>query len=241
MDVKKRDSNLELLRIIAMLFVLMVHASFRALDAPTEEDIAVAPLSSFLRFFSESVLGFHDFHNSGNFFCNGYTPLSFAGLYLLARYLRLYPVKLSTLNKLYDIAIYLCTVLATTFLSMVLVGQTGMNGWNLYSYLSPLVILSSLYFFLFFTKLSFYSKSINWIASSAFAVYLLHCDPLFFDTHYLAPIKRWYINDTMLVFLLHISILIIALFGGALLVDRIRIILWNKCLILYKQFGGKHD
>ena len=224
-----------------MLFVLMVHASFRALDAPTEEDIAVAPLSSFLRFFSESVLGFHDFHNSGNFFCNGYTPLSFAGLYLLARYLRLYPVKLSTLNKLYDIAIYLCTVLATTFLSMVLVGQTGMNGWNLYSYLSPLVILSSLYFFLFFTKLSFYSKSINWIASSAFAVYLLHCDPLFFDTHYLAPIKRWYINDTMLVFLLHTSILIIALFGGALLVDRIRIILWNKCLILYKQFGGKHN
>ena len=52
---KERDSNLELLRIIAMLLVLMVHADFKALDPPTVGEVITTPVSSFLRFLSESI------------------------------------------------------------------------------------------------------------------------------------------------------------------------------------------
>ena len=52
---KERDSNLELLRIIAMLLVLMVHADFKALDTPTVGEIINNPESSFLRFLCESI------------------------------------------------------------------------------------------------------------------------------------------------------------------------------------------
>ena len=53
--VKLRESNMELLRITAMILVLMVHASFKALDAPTLSDLHINPTSTFFRLFSESI------------------------------------------------------------------------------------------------------------------------------------------------------------------------------------------
>ena len=55
MSKKIRQSNVELLRIITMILVMIVHANFRALPSPTIEEVANVPTSSFLRFFTESV------------------------------------------------------------------------------------------------------------------------------------------------------------------------------------------
>lgn len=52
---KERDSNIELLRLIAMFMVLIVHADFFSLGVPTHDDIISAPTSAFLRFFFESL------------------------------------------------------------------------------------------------------------------------------------------------------------------------------------------
>ena len=38
-----RESNIELLRVVAMLFVLIVHTDFLALGFPTPQDMAAAP------------------------------------------------------------------------------------------------------------------------------------------------------------------------------------------------------
>lgn len=46
---------MELLRIIAMFLVLVVHADFFSLGAPTQIDVQQAPLSSFSKFFFESL------------------------------------------------------------------------------------------------------------------------------------------------------------------------------------------
>lgn len=54
MTKKVRQSNVELLRIITMILVMIVHANFRALSAPTVADAATAPSSTFLRFLTES-------------------------------------------------------------------------------------------------------------------------------------------------------------------------------------------
>ena len=52
---RDRDSNMELLRIVSMLLVLVVHAGFRALSVPTPAEAVAAPGSTLLRFFSESA------------------------------------------------------------------------------------------------------------------------------------------------------------------------------------------
>ena len=328
--IQKRESSLELLRIIAMLLVLMVHAGFKALGIPTVEEVASSPASSFLRFLSESVaivcvnvfilitgwfgirpkvsrfcglvfqvvfigafiylcllllgktepwgvngwvrlllfrrglwfvsaymvlyvlapvlnafvttahqqtfrnvlLAFFavqtlcGFCADYSFFGYGYTPLSFIGLYLLARYMSIYRSRFCTLNKWYDMTIYACSTLLTAVLSMVVIRYTHRDDC-LYDYLSPIVIVSSVYFFLFFTKLSFHSKAVNWVASSAFAVYLFHCDPLFFDSYYLLPIKEFYVNDTLPLFVLHTASLMMAVFVLAIVVDKLRIAAFN--------------
>ena len=52
---RDRDSNMELLRVVSMLLVLVVHAGFRALSVPTPAEAVSAPGSTLLRFFSESA------------------------------------------------------------------------------------------------------------------------------------------------------------------------------------------
>lgn len=50
-----RDSNMELLRIVAMLLVMVVHANFRALPVPGVHAIAVNPSGAFLQFVVEAL------------------------------------------------------------------------------------------------------------------------------------------------------------------------------------------
>ncbi|MCR4602048.1 MAG: acyltransferase [Prevotella sp.] len=60
---KTRDSNMELLRIVAMLLIMVVHANFRALPKPDAVAIAAEPTSAFLQFLTEgfSIVGVNVF------------------------------------------------------------------------------------------------------------------------------------------------------------------------------------
>jgi hypothetical protein len=336
---RERDSNMELLRIVSMILVLIVHANFKSLDAPSQLDIEVQTSSSFVRFLCESIaiicvnvficisgwygirpnafrliefifqilfirillyfilymfglterwnitdwirlFTFHKglwfvnayiilyifapvlnsfvnlttrhqlkffllmffsaqsifgFINSDNWFYSGSSPLSFFGLYLLARYVRLYPNKHTTHCKYYDILIYLITVLLTTFIAFFSVKFFNRGGLCLYAYSSPIVILSSFYFFLFFTKITFKSTIINWIAISAFSIYIVHCDPLLFYPYYLETIRSWFANDTLILFFIHIIVLICSIFVLSIMLDKIRIFVWKKIIQLFRK------
>lgn len=50
----KRQSNIELLRIVAMFLVLVVHADFMALGEPTFDEMNTQPLPSVIRVFIQS-------------------------------------------------------------------------------------------------------------------------------------------------------------------------------------------
>ena len=52
---KVRQSNIELLRIIAMFLVLIVHADFTSIGCPNIEDIETSPISSFFRILTQSL------------------------------------------------------------------------------------------------------------------------------------------------------------------------------------------
>ena len=55
MMTKTRDSNMELLRIVAMLFILLIHATYRALPFPDSAAIEANATSSFLLILSRSA------------------------------------------------------------------------------------------------------------------------------------------------------------------------------------------
>ena len=52
---KERESNIELLRIISMVLVLVFHASYTSLETPTQTEIAASLSDSLLRSLSESL------------------------------------------------------------------------------------------------------------------------------------------------------------------------------------------
>ncbi len=109
------------------------------------------------------------------FNATGYTPIQLMTVYLIARYIRLHnpfsrysPKKI----RIYATAIYL---LSTTG---IIIAATRMDFTHVYAYNSPLVIMATISFFYIFTTFRFSSRTINFIASSAFAAYLIHKNPL---------------------------------------------------------------
>lgn len=160
----------------------------------------------------------------------GYSAASFAGLYLLARYIRLYPTKCCQWNCsknlicVFSIAIFI-TILAyfVTFLGLPICGR-------LFTNTNPLIIVEALYLLLAFSKMTIKSKTINWIASSSFAIYLLHANSLFLRPHYGRIIREWYQNEGTVLFLIYTLSFMLLLSVIAVLVDKFRMRLWS---ILY--------
>ncbi len=338
-NVKWRDSNIELLRIISMFLVLVSHACYTSLGAPSQEEIISNYGSSFIRGACESFseicvnvfvlisgwygirvkairfLGLifqvificiilyvlllsidftetmntskwidlllfkcrtywfirsyiilyifapilntftdyctkyqlkrflvafyvlqtvYGFYNSGGWFFSGYSPLSFFGLYLLARYIKIYPNKYVKYNRRTDMVLYIILSLFTALCSLSLTYIYGKGGTLLYQYSSPLVILSSVYFFLYFTKLSIRSNLINWISSSCFAAYIFHCSPLLFRSYYTEVIHGWFVKETTFYFFVNTTILIICYFVMAILIDKVRIVIWDFICSYFK-------
>lgn len=328
MKTTTRDSNMELLRIIAMLLVLIVHADFMALKFPSLNDLDTAPITTFSRIYIGAlsdvcvnvfvlISGWYGiklrirsllkiiFQTS--FFCvlmflcfgqpsdisyvlrecanilllrhfwfvrayillclmapilnafvekaskeefkwiliayftvqtlfsyigndiwyyDGYSPLTFIGLYLLARYMRVYSPRFASLPRKWDLSIYLFTSLVITSISIVLL-LLDWGGGRMYNYTSPLMIISSVYLLLYFSKLDINSAFINWVAISSFAAYLLHMNPYFIDKWFVDVIHNWWLTEPIGVFTLYTSAYIVALFTIAIIIDKLRILLFD--------------
>lgn len=189
-------------------------------------------LKTFLiAFFTIQIV--YGFYHYGGWYAGGYSPLSFMGLYVLARYMRLYPNKYTQFNKFLDLLLYLIISVSTALCSLALTYIYDKGGTVLFLYSSPLVILASVFFFLFFTKLSFYSKILNWVAASCFAVYLVHNSPYIFHSYYIDNIKHWYTTESNNIFMLYTSGLLTTFFILSILFDKIRIMLWNFVVWAY--------
>lgn len=180
-----------------------------------------------LLFIVQTVQGFFT-HNA--WYDYGYSPLFFIFLYLLGRYMKLYPFKLMQFNKGTDLSVY-------TFFCLLNIGVTfvqvfaGRGRTAMLNYLSPLTIVASVYFFLIFTKMHFTSKLVNWVAISSLAVYLLHGQGVFLVNVYCANIRNWISQCSHSVFVLRTLCMILSLFIIAILLDKIRIVVWNNVVV----------
>ncbi len=273
-----RLSNFELLRVLAMLMVLAIHADFFSLGRPTLDQLQVSPLEVWTRFAVEvsgivavdvfvlisgwfgiraSVRGFCRFLFTCLFFCigvnvvmwacglpalqeetlhtiyaktelnwfckaymllyllapvlnafvatasrrtqervligffavqtlygwvtlsvgyfvAGYSPLSFVGLYLLARYVAVFRPRWSRGGARHYFALYVGIAALQGVLGVVTLHiNSNMAIDRLIAYNSPLVIAASMVL-LGFRELHFSSRAVNWLARSSFAVFLLH-------------------------------------------------------------------
>ena len=328
---KVRDSNMELLRIVAMILVMVVHANFRALPVPGVVQVTAHPASAMLQFLTEGLsiiavnvfvllsgwygikpkmnrfvellfqilfftvvgvglasvfapsglqpdfwkrffmlgdgqywfvktyIGLYIFAPVLNAFVKhatkrefstflivffvfqsifgwmweattwfkaGYSLTSFMGLYLLARYIRLYPSRCWTMNRWADMTIYLVIALLLTVAMFYIKKNAGLGGM-LYYYNCPLVIISAVHFMLFFSKLSFRSRIVNWVAISAFAVYLTHSSTFLWKL-YDNAIVQWFNNvESTIVFVIYVVVMMFAVFWASILLDKVRLLLWN--------------
>ena len=173
-------------------------------------------------FLVEFIFGF--LLGSGHF-AYGFSPLFFIGLYLLARYIRLYPDRCFSFSKWGDLAVYV-GVSVISILGLWFGYKWFGMGFHLNHYDSPLAIVASLYFLLFFSKLKFQNRTVNWLASSAFAIYLIHENSL---------VSRWYHqlfgfiqeNYSLATYYLLIICIAIVLALVFILIDKLRILVWN--------------
>lgn len=322
-----RQSNIELLRILAMFFVLVVHADFWGLGAPTAEEFGHTPWNAITRTVIESLSivcvnvfilisgwfgirfskkGFLNYifqclyflfgiyavllvtgHaelslkgiagclclTSANWFIRayaalyilapvlncfidhasrkqyrntlllffvfqtifgwsgaakfvefGYSTFSFIGLYLLARYVKIYG---SNVLSNWGGHIYIVSVVLNS-LGYYAVIRAGVF-LDMYAYANPLVIAGALGLLVCFDKMRIGTrKGINWIAASAFAAFLLHSNPNIGEPVFKVLINKLYVAYDGLACLAVIFLTLVAVFACGVLLDQPRKWIWSQ-------------
>lgn len=191
-------------------------------------------LIGFLGF--QTIYGWTD---SAPEFFYGYSVISFAGLYLMARYLRIYPPHIIPSRTV----CLLCYLALSVLLSLATWLLTKANFHTehaipiAFSYINPVIILASLallYTFIL-TKIPC-SKAINWIAASVFSVYIIHINGFLF--HYYRD-TVWYLYSTFPISIRWALILcfLALVFIVCVLLDKIRLFTWRKVEKIFRING----
>jgi surface polysaccharide O-acyltransferase-like enzyme len=156
----------------------------------------------------------------------GYSLPSFMCLYLLARYMHIHRPAFTQFSRRTDLCICLGIVVAVTAVVFVARWKFGLGG-VLYFYNSPTTILSATYLLLFFSRLSLRSRLVNWIAASALAVYLTHSNN-WLGLYYDSTIQHWFATLPRFPFILSTALLILAVYAVSILLDKLRIWLYQR-------------
>ncbi len=166
----------------------------------------------------------------GNF-NEGMSAVSLAGLYMIGAYLRISTLKIFALKAKYDLILYLGLGVCLVVLSALLI-KIGITS-SPYGYLNPVVIIMSIYLFLFFKKINIgHNKVVNFLSASAFSIYLFHYNPIVFG--WICKMWSW-INQNFGIMssLLVAFISFIAIYLFCVVIDRIRIFLFSHCIEKY--------
>lgn len=176
-------------------------------------------------------------------FGGGYSALSFIGLYIIGAAISKSKTEVKKVIRCPFFLYAIVSLLAAVFLfgiGYITKYESLYNRINdmFGAYNSINVLIASVFLFLFFGGLSFKSKFINKIAASAFAVYLFHMHPLM-RGYYREICRYLYYNYSTVEYLCLISAFIISVFSVAVIVDRVRIFVWNKIIAIFKVFKSR--
>lgn len=150
-------------------------------------------------------------------FDSGYGLIHFVLMYMLGRTVYLYKDRILKISTVKYVWIYFLCTIVTTLLYLV-----GFNLQRIYGYSNPLTILAAFSLFFAFLHKSFYNKWINRIASSTFAVFILHtCAP--FCVIFQKVDVYTLLHNTYGMYLLIGVIVILSTFITCIVYDQLRI------------------
>ena len=169
---------------------------------------------------------FYGYITEVGYFYRGYSALHFIGLYLLARYLHLYPSRFTRMSSASDFLVYGSISLVTALLFYFGTGWIDL-GFHLVWIISPFVVLASAYFLLAFSKFSFKSRTINWMASSAFAIYLFQ-ENSFVRPFFKSAANALFYDGGFVTGVFQVFLFLCVFAVSCILVDKIRLVMWKK-------------
>ena len=171
-------------------------------------------------------------------FSGGYSLLSFIGIYMLGHLAR--RGEWHRRGPWLWLALYLGCVAIDSAASLWRLGATGAIPPMIIEYNSPVVILGALSLMLTFAALpEWRSRTINGMAASCLAVYLLHFNPLILK-HYLRTCFEIYCSYYPLISYPLLALFLLAVFFASILVARLRLIAWrplSRLPILTRQIN----
>lgn len=158
----------------------------------------------------------------------GKSYIAFVTLYLIGRVLATREMKIKQRSKnTYLLLFFLLSLIPTL---MAFYGELFLHfQFGKSAYTNPLVVAASIALTLFFSKMHFTNRAVNWLACSSFSIYLLHMNPLlarhFKEIMYI--VFGW--CDSNLTVYSFLALFISMLLGIiCMCVDKIRIIIWNR-------------
>lgn len=152
----------------------------------------------------------------------GYSVLSFAILYLLARTIRLHGLP-QWFKRLSPI-VYLGCSLALGFVAYF-GSLRGLNAQRyIFAYTNPLVIISSVSFLMMFGQMSIQSKTINYFAKSTLAILFGHSA---IHTIYANQFTYLYHHYSGIQVVTYWALAITIVFCASIAIDQLRILLYN--------------
>lgn len=159
---------------------------------------------------------------------------TYALVYLIGRLLKKISVEKSRIpaGKAYLITTFFIFALTyfLVFKTLQITSAVRFTSWPIgflaFDYAAPLVILQAIFLFIFFARLTFQSKFINWCAASCFAIFLIHMHPsIKFIGYYGFTTSLYELPVTQHVLIL--IVLIVGVFCGSILIDKLRIAISN--------------
>lgn len=164
------------------------------------------------------------------FYYNGYSPVSFIGLYLLAQLIRKHFSEYRTSSA------YLIFFTCLIFNTICFFGFKFFNHWNPvlnFVYSNPIVILQSLSMLMIFNRFCIKpNKIINWLSASSFAVYLFHVHPKILPIFIATVTDIYHLYNSIECLSLIFGFLCLV-FLTAVLLDQPRKLMWR---LIQKRF-----
>lgn len=172
---------------------------------------------------------------------DGKNLVNFIFLYLLGYTIKYYLPQLHKVKRIYYLIAFLI-LNAGLVISLLFFPRgtfVGNEIWRFsFPYCSPILIFNASLLFLVFSGMSFYSKYVNSIAASMFAVYLLHCHPMVIDLY--QPEVSKIISKSILDIYALSAVYAFLIMGISILIDKVLTPLWmyrdQICNMLQNRF-----
>ena len=179
-------------------------------------------------FAMQSIYGWLNYRESG--YMEGCSPISFLILYLIGAYMRRTAPRLSNISKKTLFSAYLALI---TFNWVIAVTAKYLHNEILlqiaWQFSSPIIILASVCLLLLFSRINIgYNKTINWIAASSFAAFLIHCFPLFYEKVYSTIVTQIADSFSYPVALPILLLFVLVFYILSILIDQIRLFIYRK-------------